>query len=89
MSSNRSLVRVRVASTMFHLCPEYIRSGVGPVGSSLKFVMSEQSVIVIDLSAISSNPITQMTELIQSRLYSFSRILSSQAIVLYGVDGST
>lgn len=58
------------------------------MSSSLKAVMSEQSIMLTDLSVISSNPILQIMELIKSSLDSFSRLLLSQAIVHYGVNDS-
>lgn len=79
-----------MASAMSSLCLEvsYIYSGTGPVSSSLNFVMSEQSITLIELSVICSNPILQTIKLIKSSLDSFSRFLSFQAIVCEGVDGN-
>lgn len=79
-----------MVSAMSSLCLEvsYIYSGTGPVSSSLNFVMSEQSITLIELSVICSNPILQTIKLIKSSLDSFSRFLSFQAIVREGVDGN-
>lgn len=80
-----STVRDNVLSTMSRVCLEvrYLHSGNGLVSSSLNFVMSELSIILVELSATSSNPILQIIQLIQISLDSFSRILSFQ------VTGST
>ena len=59
----------------------YMYFGNGPVSSLLHFVMSKLSIILIELSATASNPILQITELVQISLDSFNRILYFQATV--------
>lgn len=76
-----STVGAHVASTRSSVCLEVIFSVTGPLSSSLNSVMSEQSIILIELSTISGNPILQIIELIKSSLDSFSRILSFLAII--------